>query len=271
MNAFNFFLFFFSIMFIGCTSEMSLKEVSKEEVIKRLRARTYNQSGVLYISPNRDTLTTAGRELLNTGKASKRFFEDENGLIKNIEISKLKESDIFFEIMYREFQDHPLNYLGEIEIECNELEKIRRAYQTDQSSRKKGFTGQGDKENREILFSFVNKCGWEPLLPNMDSIWFIYQHSGEKLMAYYFTDIQEMYENGYLSSRSMALSIDRIRMNAGYPQVYGSQIVVQSFYDIQDEVNVNKRRKSMGMKSIQQRARDAGFDYVGPAIETENN
>ena len=88
-------------------------------------------------------------------------------------------------------------------------------------------------------------------------------------MAYYYEDFLEMYNDGYLSAYNLALTKDRILMNGGYPQIYGSQIVGNSFYDIADEVNLNKRRKEMGMISIQERARKRGFEYDGPAIEIE--
>lgn len=256
--------------FIGCKSDAELNEVSQEEVISRLKSKSYNQLGVKYVTAGLDSLSAADRELLNTGNASKIFFENAESVISRIEISELKEEDQFFEIMYRELQDHPLNYLDEVVVvHCNGIDRIKEAYRIDQAERTGGLQGNSDIKNRNILFSYVNKCGWDSLLPSIDSVWFIYQHSGSGFMAYYYEDFLEMYNDGYLSAYNLALTKDRILMNGGYPQIYGSQIVGNSFYDIADEVNLNKRRKEMGMISIQERARKRGFEYDGPAIEIE--
>ena len=139
--------------FIGCKSDAELNEVSHEEVISRLKSKSYNQLGVKYVTAGLDSLSAAGRELLNTGNASKKFFENAEGVISRIEISELKEEDQFFEIMYRELQDHPLNYLDEVVINCNEIDKIKEAYSIDQAERTGGLQGNSDIKNRNILFS----------------------------------------------------------------------------------------------------------------------
>ena len=59
---------------------------------------------------------------------------------------------------------------------------------------------------------------------------------------------------------------DRILMNQGKKQIYGSQVVYnkkgeQVFYPIEDEANVNIRRAKIGMQPIEEYAKLFGIEY----------
>jgi hypothetical protein len=59
----------------------------------------------------------------------------------------------------------------------------------------------------------------------------------------------------------MALMEDRMLMNNGFPQIHGSQIIHNSVYEIVDPVNVNKRRASVGLGTIEGNTRRRGFEF----------
>ena len=67
--------------------------------------------------------------------------------------------------------------------------------------------------------------------------------------------------------------IDRIKVNKGLKQIYGTQISPvkdpntgylankAEIAPIEDEENVNKRRAKVGLKPIEQQAKEFGIDY----------
>jgi hypothetical protein len=68
----------------------------------------------------------------------------------------------------------------------------------------------------------------------------------------------------------LALTEDRIAMREGKKQIYGSQYTTDmitgknSLYPIEDEADVDKRRKAMGMIPLAEEAKSMGIDYVSP-------
>lgn len=69
------------------------------------------------------------------------------------------------------------------------------------------------------------------------------------------------YDQGILSKLNYARMVDRLLMNNGFEQIYGTQVVDKSFYEIKDEENVNERRKKLGLSRIEETAKKFGFEY----------
>jgi hypothetical protein len=81
------------------------------------------------------------------------------------------------------------------------------------------------------------------------------QHTNKKYRKKYFPQIEEAVKNGDLSKEQYALMKDRILMDEGKPQIYGSQIKGDKLYKLENPETVNERRKEMGMGTIE--------DYLG--------
>lgn len=97
-----------------------------------------------------------------------------------------------------------------------------------------------------------------------DDIWLVIQHAPLEKMELYFPIIDEAAQKGEMRKSSWALLVDRIRMNKGKPQIYGSQVVrdettgAWKFHEIEDEANVNKRRAEVGLGLLEQYAEMMG-------------
>ncbi len=85
----------------------------------------------------------------------------------------------------------------------------------------------------------------------MDAIWLGLQHSTKEIRKKYFSYIEKAVKNGDLSKQQYALMKDKILMDEGKPQIYGSQIDNGKLYKLKDPINVNERRKEMGMEPIE--------------------
>ena len=149
--------------------------------------------------------------------------------------------------------------VGIIEVDCSKKRQIlSKVYESNQRTRKPNEFIKYAKEehrNKELVISIIEKCGMPTLKEvsqkQMTAIWLVLQHSAYKHMKKYFPQIEEAVKNGDLSKQQYALMKDRILMDEGKPQIYGSQIKNGKLYKLENPETVNERRKEMGMKTIE--------------------
>ncbi len=153
-------------------------------------------------------------------------------------------------------------YVGSIDIidvDCSRKQQIlSEVYESDQKIRRENnfikFAKQ-DHRNQELVISILEKCGMPTLnevtQKQMNGIWLALQHTEKKYRKKYFPLIEKAVKNGDLSKQQYALMKDRILMDEGKPQIYGSQIKNGKLYKLVDPKTVNERRKKMGMKPIE--------------------
>lgn len=147
------------------------------------------------------------------------------------------------------------------EINCsNKAQLLNKVYLNDQRIRKTSVPFKEfvtvDHENLEIVISIIEKCGMPTLKDvnelEMSAIWFVFQHAIPKYRKEYFPLIKQAVNNGDLTKENYALMKDRILMDEGKPQIYGSQIKNGKLYKLKDPESVNSRRKEMNMRPIQE-------------------
>lgn len=80
-------------------------------------------------------------------------------------------------------------------------------------------------------------------------------------MAYYYLDFLEMVEEKLLEESKMATMQDRMLMNNGYPQIYGTQVVGKSLYKLRNPKKVNQLRAEVGLGSIEENTKRFGFEF----------
>ena len=95
----------------------------------------------------------------------------------------------------------------------------------------------------------------------MDAIWLVWQHTDENHRKKYFPLVELSVNKGDLSKQNYALMKDRILMDEGKPQLYGSQIQNGKLYELEAPSGVNERRKSMDMEPLEDYLNKFGIEY----------
>ena len=164
-------------------------------------------------------------------------------------------------------------YVGSVdyvEVDCNKKSKIlSEVYTSDQKIRRENNIikyAKEDHRNQELVISIIEKCGMPTLnevtQEQMNAIWLGLQHNADKkYREKYFPQIEEAVENGDLSKEQYALMKDRILMDEGKPQIYGSQIKGNKLYKLENPETVNERRKEMGMETIEDYLRNFNIQF----------
>ena len=101
----------------------------------------------------------------------------------------------------------------------------------------------------------------------------VIQHSTAAYQEKYLPLFQKAAKNNELEWKWVAMMTDRVRLNKGLKQIYGTQIHPgkdpetgyltnkAEIAPIEDEKNVNKRRAKVGLRPIEEEARAFGIDY----------
>lgn len=93
-------------------------------------------------------------------------------------------------------------------------------------------------------------------------LWLEYQHASHELMAtLYYPLVHEAFKRRNFSDQLRALSVDRLLMSGGYPQIYGSQLMNGVLWPIADTTKLDSIRTSMGMKPMKEYLEYFGVEY----------
>ncbi|MEQ9404854.1 MAG: hypothetical protein RIM99_14780 [Cyclobacteriaceae bacterium] len=239
----------------------ALRLIPQNEIIDRIRSNDFDYSYALFKGRKGGELTPEERSLLNQGKLARDYYENGEGIIREVIVRSPVLADKFFDIQMRAASDNPLASVEFVDINCNNLDSIfQEVRASDQQVRTEGGDmDETDSKNRQIVISTISKCGWSE--PHLETIWLIFQHSPSELMAYYYPQLKQFSEEGKLSKGSIALMEDRLLMNNGHKQIYGSQISNGILYDLEDPDSVNLRREKMHLEPIQDYISRFGLDW----------
>ncbi|WP_412986022.1 DUF6624 domain-containing protein [Pontimicrobium sp. IMCC45349] len=157
-----------------------------------------------------------------------------------------------------------------IEVDCNKKSEIlSEVYISDQKIRRENNLikyAKEDHRNQELVISIIEKCGMPTLndvtQEQMDAIWLGLQHNTNNMYRIkYFPLIEKAVKNGDLNKEQYALMKDRMLMEEGKPQLYGSQIKNGKLYNLESPETVNKRRQEMGLEPIEDYLKRFGISF----------
>lgn len=126
-----------------------------------------------------------------------------------------------------------------------------------------------DKVNLIKVKGILDQYGWlgaDVIGENGNEALFLtIQHSDQSTQKKYLPMMREAVKKGKAQGSALALLEDRVAIGQGKKQIYGSQIIgyygKYRFSPIEDEINVNKRRASVGLEPIEDYAKNFGFVY----------
>ena len=259
-------LIFVFIVISGCKDFKEYTKVPDAEIIELLKERKVTFLKIDYVDQYGIILTDSLRLLLNQGKMARHFYRDLQGEITQSRLVPLTDSNVMHEIRTRELQYNPFQDIDYVTIDCSDAKHLyKRAFKRDQDIRTGSISMNGiaiDKLNRDTIFSLIDKCKWPKTKDEITALWYIVQHGESEKMAFYYPEFEQMVHLNLLEPSLLAKMQDRLLMNNGFPQIYGTQIAPpHSFHKIKDPRNVNKRRIEVGLDSIEITARKFGFEF----------
>lgn len=139
---------------------------------------------------------------------------------------------------------------------------------------------QIDKKNQEQVVALIEEHGWPGKsmvgMQASTAAFLVIQHAPKEIMEKYLPLLREAAAKGEASNNHLAMMEDRVRMNQGLPQLYGSQVRMNpetkqwELYTVEDEANLDKRRAAMGLGPIKDYLKRMGVEYTPPAGQPAN-
>jgi hypothetical protein len=132
-----------------------------------------------------------------------------------------------------------------------------------------------DTANRNKVMRILDKYGWLGPYEIGDqanrALWLVIQHSDIHTQDKYLPKMRKAVKVNKANISELALLEDRVLIGHGKKQLFGSQLQMDTvtqkykFAPIEDEVNVNKRRASVGLEPLEKYAKNWGINYVLPS------
>jgi hypothetical protein len=247
----------FLLLSLGCKQESStmtgqeLSPISYEEMTDLvLDNKLVMSDNVIYLDREGTILDTAQKNSFSDQLPDALWFVDQNNILVKVQLQDpeqareaLRNTPVFKDIDL---------------VNCNNLNRIlEKIYDRDQEHRASdGMDPDMDEINLGYVIQIIDKCGMPTLetagKKGMTAVWLVIQHSDEQTRKTYFPMLLEAARKGDLERQDIALMQDRMLMETGKPQLYGSQVIMENgvnyeLYDLKEPETVDQRRAIMGM------------------------
>lgn len=135
-------------------------------------------------------------------------------------------------------------------------QKVREAFSPKMSAEKRAELEAVDARHVARMKEIIRQYGWPGRSVVGDdgaqAAWLLVQHGTSDFMAECLPLLQRAVVNGEVSEQNFAYLLDRVRMNEGKPQVYGTQFTFTPdgkpvTYPIEDVEHVDARRERIGL------------------------
>lgn len=149
-----------------------------------------------------------------------------------------------------------------IPVNCNSiLVLLKEAFNKDQKNRNDDneYSLLIDRENLTFVKNIIDQCGFSAIEAlGEDAVYYsfmIVQHAPPQYMTMYFPYFERAAEKGLLKKSTLALMVDRILVDKGEPQIYGTQVRILPgnkvvLFPIRDSFRVNILRDSIGLPPL---------------------
>ena len=153
-------------------------------------------------------------------------------------------------------------------LDSNEMNQLRKSIK------------ENDSINLIKVKSIIDSFGWLGKdvigVKGNETLFLVIQHSDPKTQEKYLPIMREAVRIGQAEASSLALLEDRVAISQGKKQIYGSQIEQDPktgkfiILPIEDEANVNKRRKEVGLDPLEDYVKGWGISYTSTVSEVTN-
>lgn len=255
----------------------NLTKLSNQELIERARVGNFPDLNELTYMDEQGKIITRDSLILMQPFDELAFddYADESGVVKITIVRPAKEKDkVLRKKINKAIEEGPK--LNKIIINCNDLGSLLDTiYTIDQMNRKtpKDLDPEVDFKNLETVVSILDQCGIPTLKDvserQLQAIWLVIQHSDTRYQKKYLRMFKKAADLGDLDKKHVLTMEDRILVYDNKPQVYGTQIRVNSdgsyeLIKIIDPEYVNQRRREAGFPPIEDYLLDWGIIFDVP-------
>ena len=241
---------------------VGLRKLNDDERVEYVKKGIFTTEKTVY----KDSL---GVEFTDPNSLSLNLFldfyvDDQGEIVECVSRKKTSEDIVLRKRIIDTAQEKDWGTVELLKLNCKESSSmLEDVFNQDQANRKSGGPLNMDieRKNLAIVLSIIEYCGFPEKKvvgdTGMTAVFLVFQHSTRKVREKYLPKIMECAKNGDLSMSEVALMEDRLLMENGEKQKFGTQIVkdrkkgIWIVYPIEDPKHVNIRRASIGLQPIE--------------------
>ena len=257
----------------GTYKPNGLRKLSGQEILQRIQAGKRVGEGVSFKDSLGNALSLEDIRKMDQEGFFGDQYVDRDGEVVEIVVRRATEKDKALIKAINEFLTEGVS-VTTIAVDCSQVwEMLEAVYEADQNSRQEGGVPDPavDERNQQIVVSILEQCCFPTLAEHgsksVEAVFLVVQHAGKGLREKYFPLVKKSAEEGALQRSAVALMEDRMLMDKGEKQKYGSQVSKENgsaewvLHPIQDPENVNKRRAEVGLGPIEGYLKHFNIDY----------
>lgn len=249
---------FILLIFQCCkTNNSNLIKLSELDIMKMISDHNFDLSKAVFIGFTNEILSEEKQKFFTKTYLGKDFYVNNDFEIKEVRFrNSVTYNDRLIDLSIKFSSVKPVNTLPIKTIDCKSLKTtLEEIFDKDQESR---ITGMDikiiDSVNRIKAIHIIEKCGI-PKKQNVGlkallGVYVAVQHAPREILAHYYPLFYLAAQQGDIPLATLATMQDRLLVQNGYDQVYGTQRASIGDYPIQNPENVNERREKVGLSPL---------------------
>lgn len=259
-------------LFVACSTMDLYVKMSEEEVIKLAKEDSLYAKISKIITPSGETVSKGeALGLFDESYFGERFIDPKTDSIV-VKVRKARRTDfkmkqkIGFYLNYGTYAD---TITTQIDINCTKMDSLLLViYNNDQANRTDFNESIGeyneikseiDAKNQQVLFNIIEQCGFPNSQRNnkksVEYAWIILLHADIQFQKEYYGHIKKATKRGDLDKVQLAYFEDKMSVNGGKEQKYGTQLAYDEdgnmvLAPVDNIRKVNKRRKKIGLLPV---------------------
>jgi hypothetical protein len=278
-NSFLIIILVASILSVSCTGKKNyqpseLVKLNTTQIITIAKNQQFpSQEKITFKDSLGNILTPEEVNALDQSKFGADYYADSLGNIKELVFRRLTKEDEKLRQELKALSENPSN-IETIPIDCSMVKDIlEEVYKKDQENRLNGTVSdlETDRKNQQLVVSIIEQCGFPTLecegARSIKAVFLVIQHADRFLRKKYFPHFKRMAENGDFSKSTLALMEDRLLMDEGKKQIYGTQVhqvdgsSEWKVYPIEDSAHVDEKRAEIGLEPLADYLARFGINY----------
>lgn len=272
----KFYVLFSFLLFQLTSSAQSedLRILSIDEILERIEKRDFHYAYAKFLNAKREPLTAYERTELNQGRMARHYYENAEGIVKEVIVKPYELEDKFNDIIIKTALSNVARNEELVAIDCDTVQKTFDYILLDEYDPFTSLNISFDSlfSNRELLdsirssrastfdlsLSVLTHCEWQDHLKSIEDV--LIDQSSSVAVTFY-RKIEDFVERGLIQPKVFAEIQDKILVAGEFSQIYGTQLSRNRLRKLIDPFSVNKRRFEVGLGPIEDFLYEHGLDF----------
>ncbi|MFT4566356.1 MAG: hypothetical protein ACI9FN_001311 [Saprospiraceae bacterium] len=269
MRIFPFALIVTFFLCLGCKDRTryvpeGLRLLEHQELMDRARSEQFpDPNKVVYKRQDGEIVPPNEVSSLDFVKYTTDPYVDESGIVRELVLRIATDADrVLYKQLQEAYEEGPAPKIRD--VDCAKMASLLQGVYDERQENLNvdgNLTKAMQKGHLEMVLSIGASCGMPNLSvvneQQMGAIWMTISQSSYQFRKAFLPNLVVAVENGDIEERNIAAIKDKIMMDEGKPQIYGTQVYRDDqgnwkLYGVEEPEYVDRRREDIGFGNLQE-------------------